>query len=175
MEEPTTPQPFAAAAQHTLNPFTSYHPHPVQQTSVSFASQLDPSLQALDSSDAFAQHFHTQLGSNHGAHLQVGSPYQEDEVPPQFQQLRSHPTPPRKRQKQVSQFGVLTPTTPHHNYLQQDGLDDMQQDNEALREEKTSHFGNLKSIPNPPDLQAWRERLFNVDKTITLSEDECVN
>ncbi|KAL2215799.1 putative glutathione transferase [Thermoascus aurantiacus ATCC 26904] len=30
----------------------------------------------------------------------------------------------------------------------------------------------MKLIPNPPDLQAWRERLFNVDETIVLTEEQ---
>lgn len=34
------------------------------------------------------------------------------------------------------------------------------------------HFGNMKMDPNPPNLEDWREKLFNVDETITLTEDE---
>lgn len=29
-------------------------------------------------------------------------------------------------------------------------------------------------VPNPPNLEAWRKRLFDVNETITLSEEECV-
>ncbi|KAH9870660.1 hypothetical protein IAQ61_006138 [Plenodomus lingam] len=38
----------------------------------------------------------------------------------------------------------------------------------------TNHgqFQGLKLIPNPPDLDLWRERLFNVDDMITLTEEE---
>ena len=35
-------------------------------------------------------------------------------------------------------------------------------------------FEGLKIIPHPPDLQAWRGRLFNVDDTIVLTEDQWV-
>ncbi|PGG99406.1 hypothetical protein GX51_06340 [Blastomyces parvus] len=35
-----------------------------------------------------------------------------------------------------------------------------------------SYFKNMKMIPNPPDLKKWRERLFNVEDTIVLSEEE---
>ena len=38
--------------------------------------------------------------------------------------------------------------------------------------EEHSHFGTLKLIENPPELEQWRDRLFNVDETITLTEDE---
>jgi hypothetical protein len=37
------------------------------------------------------------------------------------------------------------------------------------------HFGGMKMIPNPPDLQAWREKLFNVDETITMTEEQYVS
>lgn len=36
-------------------------------------------------------------------------------------------------------------------------------------------FEGLKLIPNPPDLDAWREKLFHVDDTITLTEEECAS
>lgn len=33
----------------------------------------------------------------------------------------------------------------------------------------------FKAIPDPPNLEYWRDRLFNVDEMITLSEDEYVD
>lgn len=40
----------------------------------------------------------------------------------------------------------------------------------------SSHFGGgMKLVPNPPDLDAWRERLFNVNETITLTEEQYVD
>ncbi|CRG84822.1 Putative acetyltransferase C18B11,09c [Talaromyces islandicus] len=42
----------------------------------------------------------------------------------------------------------------------------------AVVENKDSHFGSMKIVPNPPDLDAWRDRLFNVDEPITLTEDQ---
>lgn len=40
----------------------------------------------------------------------------------------------------------------------------------------TNHgqFEGLRLIPDPPDLDLWREKLFHVDDTITLTEDEYV-
>lgn len=37
-------------------------------------------------------------------------------------------------------------------------------------------FGQLAPplVPNPPNLEAWRQRLFDVNEMITLSEEECV-
>ncbi len=37
-----------------------------------------------------------------------------------------------------------------------------------------ARFGGLKTIPDPPNLQEWREKLFNVEDVVTLTEDECV-
>lgn len=36
------------------------------------------------------------------------------------------------------------------------------------------YFKNMKLIADPPDLDKWRERLFNVEDTIVLSEEEYV-
>lgn len=39
----------------------------------------------------------------------------------------------------------------------------------------TSFAGQLqgmKLVPNPPDLEYWRDRLFHVDEMITLSEEQ---
>lgn len=32
----------------------------------------------------------------------------------------------------------------------------------------------FRVVPNPPDLEAWRQKLFDVDEMITLSEEEYV-
>ncbi|KKY24968.1 putative glutathione transferase [Phaeomoniella chlamydospora] len=53
----------------------------------------------------------------------------------------------------------------------------LQDDNNFLESpqnvgEENGHFGGMKLIENPPDLQQWRERLFDVDETITLTEQE---
>lgn len=39
---------------------------------------------------------------------------------------------------------------------------------------QADHRRDLKLDPNPPDLDAWREKLFNVDEAITLSEEQYV-
>ena len=36
------------------------------------------------------------------------------------------------------------------------------------------HFSNMKRVLDPPNLAEWRQRLFDVDETITLTEDEYV-
>lgn len=36
------------------------------------------------------------------------------------------------------------------------------------------HLQGMKLIPNPPDLEYWRNRLFHVDEVITMSEEQYV-
>jgi len=38
----------------------------------------------------------------------------------------------------------------------------------------TSNFEGLKIVADPPNLQQWRERLFEVDMLMVLTEDEYV-
>lgn len=43
-----------------------------------------------------------------------------------------------------------------------------------IEDEKVDLSGEkkFKIVPNPPDLEAWRQKLFDVNEMITLSEDE---
>jgi hypothetical protein len=45
-------------------------------------------------------------------------------------------------------------------------------DDVAPSSNHSSHFQGLKLIAEPPDLDAWRQKLFDVDDTITLTEEE---
>ena len=79
-------------------------------------------------------------------------------------------------------FGVLTPhpqlPSPSRNHSEALGR---LQNEIDLRPQRFSdggttegHFKNLKMIPNPPNLEEWRAKLFDVDDTIMLTEDEYV-
>ncbi|RAL63787.1 hypothetical protein DID88_003432 [Monilinia fructigena] len=92
-------------------------------------------------------------------------------TPQQQQQQQQHPGP--------GQFGILTAgPSLHHNAnnaisrLQQ-GLqpdDDLFAPDES--DQKSTGHHSHKIIPNPPNLAAWREKLFSVNEMITLSEEE---
>ena len=76
-------------------------------------------------------------------------------------------------------FGVLTPH-PSLNRNQLDGLgspNDLEMRLPRYPEGGATdgHFRNLKMIPDPPNLEEWRQKLFDVDATITLTEDEYVH
>lgn len=56
---------------------------------------------------------------------------------------------------------------PHHQYHHQ------QPHLQSLVKRPDQHV-DIRTILDPPNLDAWRERLFNVDEMITLSEEQCV-
>ncbi|GIK03188.1 hypothetical protein Aspvir_007257 [Aspergillus viridinutans] len=63
----------------------------------------------------------------------------------------------------------VSPSFPHHLQLQP------QSDGYSVVPELSKQDGCLKDmklVPDPPDLEYWREKLFNVDETITLTEDQ---
>ena len=82
------------------------------------------------------------------------------------------------------QFGILAPNPqppsqlldPHLNHNEQLGR--LQHELDLRPVPVTDggttegHFSNMKMIPNPPNLEQWRRRLFDVDEVITLTEDQ---
>ena len=188
---PLPPQSFDPSARHLQSSFTAFshsHAHQTHQDSNAFTAHLDPALQALDSEDAFTTHFDPQLESAaHEQHLHVGNGFARS-APLGFEDDQSHTGPSRQRRKpQVpggGQFAVLVPQSqaPNHTYVQHEVLEQIQQEHDLIQmthsasgqDKKDGHFADMKMIPNPPNLQAWRERLFNVNETITLSEEEYI-
>jgi len=58
----------------------------------------------------------------------------------------------------------------------------LQQQNESvfalaadLAIKQADYRKDMKCIPDPPELKSWREKLFHVDETITLSEEQYVS
>lgn len=47
-------------------------------------------------------------------------------------------------------------------------------DNDEAPIQNHGQIEGLRLIPNPPNLETWREKLFHVDDTITLTEEEYV-
>lgn len=69
-------------------------------------------------------------------------------------------------------------STPEMRNAQLDMLQSEQEPNFALVPDIASKQEDyrkcMKVVPNPPDLDSWREKLFNVDETVTLSEEQYV-
>ncbi|TWU75413.1 hypothetical protein ED733_003231 [Metarhizium rileyi] len=63
------------------------------------------------------------------------------------------------------QFGILAPTTVPSGITE--GNLDAPPDGDGIRAR-----GPARIVVDPPDLQAWREKLFNVDDVIVLTDDE---
>ncbi len=64
-------------------------------------------------------------------------------------------------------FSVITP-----DERQQQRVSFQVNPNGTPAKEIGGHFSGMKAVPNPPDLQQWRHKLFNVKEMITLTEDE---
>ena len=189
MEEDATslpPQPFDPTTQQLQSPFAafprSHSPQPDHDSSA-FTAHLDPTLQALDSEVAFSAQF--------GSQLENAAQEQHSDVENGF--ARRSPTPFEEDQSRIGlpgqqrdpgileggQFAVLVPQSQATNHTYEI-LEQIQQGNDPAqvtrsangRGKKDGHFANMKMIPNPPNLQSWRERLFDVNETITLSERE---
>jgi glutathione S-transferase len=163
-------------AYRTLQPQTSQQLHHGQPRLPhhTLASQSDLDLSTLDDnssvfhgdlhrlqSQSHAQVFHSPNGFDH-SHGQG-----QRHVHPQ-----TNGNPHTPQHGGSSQFGVLTPASAQHSSisrLQQDG--DMFGGQDAGDQSSNGHLPTA-IVPDPPNLAEWRQKLFNVDEMITLSEEE---
>ncbi len=173
-------QPAALQALH--------HPQP-HHGIPTLASHIGPEVHPFDSADAntLSQHFPPDLEGHSSAHClqtpiafeQNGHPQPQGGNPPHTPQYQQSHT---FQQHHGGQFGVLTPLPALQNQMppQHGSVGRLQQEQEFFQTPEQSagktegHFRNLKMVPNPPNLQEWRERLFHVNETISLTEDEQV-
>ena len=88
-------------------------------------------------------------------------------------QPRTMPAPHTPQQQASGQFGVLTPNNVQHNSISR-----LQQEESVLEspegsdQKSNGHLPTDKLVMDPPNLEEWRKKLFDVDETITLSEEE---
>ncbi len=154
------------------------------------ASQIGPDLHGFNAVDANAlsQHFQNDLGEPSNAHnLQTANSFEQNHHPRHHStQANGRPQTPQHRQSHTfqqhhgGQFGVLTPQPqlPSQPDPQHNSIGRLRQEQELFQtpeqggEKSDGHFRNLKVVPHPPNLEEWRERLFHVNETITLTEDE---
>ncbi|KAF7589681.1 hypothetical protein BBP40_003973 [Aspergillus hancockii] len=67
---------------------------------------------------------------------------------------------------------------PYNNLLPRDDPHSLQQQSQAYTEasifasKQGGYLRDMTSVLDPPDLELWRERLFHVDETIVLSEEQ---
>lgn len=112
----------------------------------------DPSAHSFQSSNPFDRshgHRAIQVQNNAGPH-----------------------TPHQHSGSSGGQFGILTTGSIQHNSigrLQQE--DDIFGTPERSDQKSNGHL-STKIVVDPPNLAEWRQKLFNVDEMITLSEEE---
>jgi glutathione S-transferase len=145
----------------------------------------------LQSSATFQQQQHQHQHQQHYAALGASpQPLHFDEhyasFPPAYPQAASPSFAltgglhtPRVPQRQLHHISPLQPTPPQHDHASQSYIQvSPQTQPPQISPQDKSPFANhgqfpdLKLIPNPPNLDLWRERLFDVDEMITLSQDE---
>ncbi|KAI4103899.1 MAG: hypothetical protein LQ339_004016 [Xanthoria mediterranea] len=148
-----------------------------------------PSLTAQNDFDTDPFQFTSPL--DHQPQLQLQHPVAFDQrrpiPPPRFQELPSNVPGPdslnndfTRNSTQPGQFGILTPHPQIANqpHIHHEVLGRLQNEIDlrpvAVQDGGTTegHFSNMKIVPNPPDLDAWRTKLFDVDDTLTLTEDQ---
>ncbi|KAL8696974.1 MAG: hypothetical protein Q9201_007381 [Fulgogasparrea decipioides] len=172
MEGPLPPH-FATA--HSLDP-SLFNPQ-LQHGHPSLSSQID-----LDT-DPFQ--FTSHLDHQPQLQLQPRVAFeQRPPIPPlRFQDLSSNVRGPEQLNHdfaRAGQFGILTPhpQLPNQPQIHHEALGRLQNEIDlrpvAVQDGGTTegHFGNMKAVPDPPQLDAWRKRLFDVDDIITLTEEE---
>ncbi|KAI9814430.1 MAG: hypothetical protein M1827_003286 [Pycnora praestabilis] len=176
-------QPAALQALHLPH---AHHGH-------TLASQLPPDLHGLDATDAnvFQQRLHAELVEGSiGQNLHPANAFEAQHQQHRHLQNRAvqasgvqpH-TPQQQRQQQHvgGQFGILTPgpQLASQSHAQHSSFGRLQQEQDLFQTpEQNSGSGkghgtdNMKMVPDPPNLDEWRGKLFDVNDMITLSEDE---
>lgn len=172
-------QPQAEQALQHGQPHLSHH-H-------TLASQLHPDLSSLvqDDNNSVYPDLRSLQDPNAVHQYPSPNPFERNNGHPQMHvQNTDSPHTPQQQHPGPGQFGILTAGPPlHHNTigrLQQSLPQDLPQDNDLFgtpdeTEQKSTGHHAHKIVPNPPNLDAWREKLFNVDEMITLSEEEYVD
>lgn len=152
-----------------------FHTQPHHNHHPTLVSQLD-----LDPTDPF--HF-PHIDNHQHLHLQQRNAFEQSPPPSRFQEVRNHvPSNPQQNNayNRGGEFGVLTPhpQLPSQPQNHQEALGRLQNEIDLrpvpIQDGGTTegHFSNLKMVPDPPNLDEWRKRLFDVDEVITLTEDE---
>jgi hypothetical protein len=160
-----TLQPQAAQSIQHGQPHLGHH---------TLASQAGLDLTGLDDNDPVF-HQDLRLQDPNGHTFQDPNPFDRNHGhrPMQVQNNGSPHTP--HQHAGAGQFGILTTGPMQHNSigrLQQE--EDMFGSPDGADQKSNGHLSS-KLVVDPPNLDEWRQKLFNVDDVITLSEEEYVH
>jgi hypothetical protein len=166
---------------HLANSFP-FPPNTAPPPNPTYHSHIDPSLHALENGNPFPAQFAPPLDPSHA--IPMGSFPQRNATPVRFQDIRSQAIGSVQRQPQEQPLTPITRSNPlganqvqSQPYTPSPALQRVQDasfldDASGTPKKDASHFTGMKRILDPPDLEKWRERLFNVDEIIYMTEDE---
>lgn len=177
---PSTLRNLQPAALQALHHPQTHHDIPT------LPSQIGPEIHGFDPADpdALSQHFQPDLGGPSNANNSQST--HAFEHPRHYSaHANGQPQTPQHRPSQTfqqhhgGQFGVLTPQASLTSQLpQHNSIGGLQQEQEFFQTPEQGggkcdgHFRDLKVVPHPPNLDEWREKLFHVNETIALTEEE---
>lgn len=154
-------QPQAAQAIQHVQPHLGHH---------TLASQSGLDLSALDDDHVYHQDLRMQDPNGHA--FQTSNPFERNHShQPMHVANNGNPHTPQQHNN-GGQFGILT-TGP----VQHSSIGRLQQEEDIFGtpdggDQKSNGHLSTKIVPDPPNLAEWRQKLFNVDEMITLSEEE---
>ena len=180
-----------ASAQRQYGPaFAGFSNDPA--ANANFLAQVDPSLSQLDNAAPFSNQYAPQidpaisLANTFPQRNGTSLPYPEMATRPMSSTQQQQRQPQRQSggQQQLHILASSAQTPPTQAITRQPAVQRIQQETNNADEEETpanksakketSHFSGMKKILNPPDLVRWRQRLFDVEDTIVMTEQEYV-
>ena len=183
---------YASAQRQFPQAFAGFSNDPAGNAN--FVAQLDPSLSQLDNAAAtFSNQYAPQIEQA----ISIANTFpQRNGAPLQYQDMAPRPMPlgaqqqqrqPQRQSSGQQQLNMLASDTqdPGQAFTQQPAVQPIQQETNNVDDEdvptgksgkkEKSHFSGMKKILNPPDLIRWRQRLFDVEDTIVMTEQEYVS
>ncbi|KAK6582416.1 hypothetical protein PZA11_004824 [Diplocarpon coronariae] len=160
---------YRALQPQAVQPHPHSHPHPLPHLGHNpLASQAGLDLEGLHDSDAVFRHDLQQLQDPNGH----GFPFDHNPGHRPMD-VQNGGSPHAPQHNNGGQFGILTAGP-----LQHSSIASLQQDEDIFgpaadgSDQKSNGHLSTKVVVDPPNLAEWRQKLFNVDEMITLSEDE---
>jgi glutathione S-transferase len=160
-------------AYRALQPQAAQAIHHGQQHLGHLPSQAGLDLTSLDDNDpVFHQDLRLQDPNGHG--FQAPNPFDRNHGH-RSMQIQSNGSPHTPHQHTgAGQFGILTTGPIQHNSIGR-----LQQEEDIFgspdgADQKSNGHLSTKLVVDPPNLDEWRQKLFDVNDVITLSEEEYV-
>ena len=181
---------FSSAARSFPQPFAGFDT--TSAADASFVAHLDPSLGGFPNA-AFNSQFANHFGGDHGQSVSSAAAItQSNGIPGSYHEVQAqsmhstpqqHGQPPQKRSRGRRQHSTLelNGTTANNSFIHSPPVQRIENENDAAgrlstkssgEKKEASHFSGMKKVLQPPDLERWREKLFNVDETVVMTEEE---